>query len=183
MGLDAVTCRVRLQLPNGPLIHLYEHTDITTNTRRQWAEHLMKTFNPESNSSQTIRPLDIILFPDGTTEVRSLPVSENIDNKTSRSKDKTDNAALYPAPYRIPPHTIANLDHHERILRAECFALGSVLYELFNSSPPFANLPDETIQRQFSAAEFPKNVLNLPKWPIMLSCWSLEFAVELRRMC
>jgi hypothetical protein len=184
----ALTCRVRLQLPNRPpdklsLVLFDEQTDITTDTRRQWAEHLIKTFHPNSNPSQTIRPLDIILFPDGRIEAPHLSTSKNIDNKTPTSEDKNDDAALYPAAYRIPPHTIADLDHHDRILREECFALGSLLYELFNNSPPFADLPDETIQQRFSAAEFPKKVLDFPKWPIILSCWSLEFAVELQRMC
>jgi hypothetical protein len=187
MDLDTVTCRVRVQLPNLTAnklsLILFDDIYISTDTRRQWAEHLMKTFDPTHNPSRNIRPLDIILFPDGNIEAQSLPTQKNIDNKTPTHEDKTDDAVLYPAPYRIPPYTIANLDHDDRILREECFALGSLLYELFNNSPPFADLPDETIQQRFSAAEFPKNVLDFPKWPIILSCWSLEFAAELRRMC
>jgi hypothetical protein len=149
MDLDTVTCRVRVQLPyltaDKLFLILFNGIYISTDTRRQWAEHLMKTFDPTHNPSQNIRLLDIILFPDSNIEAHSLPTLKNIDNKTPTPEDKTDDAALYPAPYRIPPHTITNLDHHDRILCAECFALGSLLYELFNNSPPFANLPDETI--------------------------------------
>lgn len=185
MGSDIVTCRVRLQLRDRSLVPLDQNTDIALDTRKQWAEHLIKTSDPKSNASKTIRPLDIILLPDGTAEIRHVPAPEDIDNKepVSEDEDETHHEAVYPAPYRIPPHIIADLDLPERVIRAECFAMGSVLYELFNNWPPFDRRPAETIQQLFSAAEFPKNVLSFPKWPMILSCWSREFAAELQKMC
>jgi hypothetical protein len=190
MALDTVMCRVRLQLPGLPaakpsLTPLNEHSDIPTTTRIQWAENLTKAFNPNSNPSQTIRPLDIILFLDGSAEIHHQPIRDGADDQASNSEDTTDQSALYPAPYRIPLKTILSLDPKHRVLRAECFALGSVLYELFNNTPPFVDLhlSDKATQARFNAADFPRNVLDFPKWPIILSCWSLEFVSELRRMC
>lgn len=138
--------------------------EISDSTRRSWVNGI-KQFVGQGAEYQHVRPLDFILFLDGSVEYQA-------------SSDPTATESLttaYPSPYCIPQDTITDLESAEKIRRAELFALASLIYEIHAGEAPFEDLEDGEIQAQYRRAQFPE-VTHLPQWPIMLSCWSVEFA-------
>jgi hypothetical protein len=82
----------------------------------------------------------------------------------------------YPARYRIPISTIRDLPLQEQVRRAEKFALGALLYELFAGRRIFEGLSDKEAEHYGKAATFP----DLEQLPVdiqclIYSCWSAEF--------
>ena len=61
----------------------------------------------------------------------------------------------YPLRYRIPTSKIQNLSLQEKVWRAEKFALGTLLYELFAGHRIFEGMSDSEVQGQYTAAKFP----------------------------
>jgi len=106
-------------------------------------------------------------------------VTEEVTPQSTASNCTT----TYPASYRIPPETISQFPEKERINRAHLFAFASMMYEVYSEQckPPFDGLSETEIQERFSRAEFPE-VTSLPQWPIILACWSTEFAKELSKI-
>ncbi|MCJ1457186.1 hypothetical protein MMC28_007553 [Mycoblastus sanguinarius] len=141
--------------------------ELSDSTRKSWVEG-MKRFVESETEYQHIRPLDFLFFLDGFVEVQ--PSS---DQTTPLPCPTT-----YPPPYRIPPETITDLEPNEKVRRSELFALGSLIYEIYANEAPFESLKDSDVQARYRSAQFP-NVTHLPQWPIILSCWSVEFAREL----
>jgi hypothetical protein len=62
------------------------------------------------------------------------------------------------------------------------FALGSLLYEINSGKKPFEELSDNEVQLRFSNGDFPGDVTSPQLWPNILSCWSLEFSKELKKI-
>ena len=143
-----------------------EVPNIDHSIRQSWVKG-MQHFIKDKTEYQHIRPLDFLLFLNGSVELQPF------DQETSIST-----ASNYPPPYRIPPETIVNLAANEKVRRAERFAFGSLIYEIYANEAPFENLNDSEIQARYRLVEFP-DVTHLPQWPIILSCWSDEFAREL----
>ncbi len=88
---------------------------------------------------------------------------------------------VYPARFQIPPGTIRGLDYHEKVRRAERFAIASLLYEIFSGTKPFEELTEDEVQYRFSNAVFPNNAICLPNSLIIYSGWSKEFSQELNK--
>lgn len=49
-------------------------------------------------------------------------------------------SGVYPVRFQIPPGTLRELDHHEKVRRAERFAMASLLYEILSGTKPFEEL-------------------------------------------
>ena len=170
-GSNTMTCRMLVEIlseesESPTLLRPRDVTDISDSTRQSWVDG-MKRFVESGTEDQRIRPLDFHLSLDGSVEVQP---------SDQTSPDLLPNT--YPSAYRIPPETIIDLEPHERVRRAELFALGSMIYEISAEQAPFESFEDSDIQARYRRAEYPP-VTHLPQWPIILSCWSVEFAREL----
>ena len=169
---DTMLCRILIKIPGEKddslsLLRPRNVPDISDSTRKSWVD-CMKRFVESGTEYQHIRPLNFFLFLNGSVEIQ--PSS---DQTTPEHPPTT-----YRSPYRIPPETITDLDSKEKVRRAELFALGSLIYEIYANEAPFESLRDSDVQARYRCAQFP-NVTHLPQWPIILSCWSVEFAREL----
>ena len=169
---DLMPCRFLVELPGeqderSTLLRPREVPDIENSTRKSWVKGINEFVKPGTEHPH-IRPIDFLLLPDGSVDLQDF-------------SDQTDLQCLptsYPSPYCIPLETISDLEPNERVRRTELFALGSIIYEIYANESPFEGLAESEIQPRFLRAEFPK-VTHLPQWPIILSCWSVEFATEL----
>jgi len=177
MATDEVTCRVLVIKPyssdenislaeKSVRVCLKDCPNTTTETRLLWARDVAKEFLACSQLYDTIRPWEFILNLDGTVECPTLPPPGSHDRN------------VYPARFRIPPDIVLRLGHEEKNKRSEIFALGSLLYEINSGNKPFEELSDDEVQLRFSNGDFPDDVKSLQLWPIILSCWSLEFSKE-----
>ena len=88
---------------------------------------------------------------------------------------------VYPARFQVPPDNIRELDHHEKVRRAERFTMASLLYEILSGTKPFEELTDNEVQHRFSNAVFPDDAISLPHSLIIYSGWSEEFSQELNK--
>ncbi|KAL8725625.1 MAG: hypothetical protein Q9181_006346 [Wetmoreana brouardii] len=129
----------------------------------RWASQVVKYF---SITHDSVRPWDFIGKLDGSVELLSLPAPED---------------GVYPARFRIPPETIREIDHHDKVRRAERFAMASLLYEIISGKKPFEELTDEEVQHRFSNAVFPDDAVSLPNSLLIYSGWSEEFSQELNK--
>lgn len=168
---NTMICSMLVKVPNEKdessiLLKPRDAIDISNSTRTSWVNG-MKRFVESGPEHQRVRPLDFLFLLDGSVEVRSpnLICSNLLPN-------------TYPAAYRIPPGTVADLEPNEKVRRAELFALGSMIYEIYAGEAPFESLKDSDAQARYRCAQYPK-VTHLPHWPMILSCWSVEFAREL----
>ena len=169
----SMLCRVRVLTPSGSeekpaLLKPRGVPDLTDQLRKTWVQD-MQQFVMSSGEHQHIRPLDFQLYLSGTVEHR--PIS--LTSLTSTT--------VYPPSYRIPPETIAELTTEEKVQRSERFALGSLIYEIYAGEAAFEGLSEHEIQDRFRRAHFPA-VTHIPLWLVILSCWSLEFAIVLQAM-
>lgn len=169
---DTMLCRVLIKIPDEKdesltLSRPRNVPDISDLTRKSWVDG-MKQFVESGIDYQHIRPLDFLFSLDGSVEVQ--PSSDQTSPKPPLNS--------YRSPYRIPPETITDLESNEKVRRAELFALGSLIYEIYANKAPFESLRDSDVQAWYCRAQFP-DVTHLPQWPIILSCWSVEFAREL----
>lgn len=114
----------------------------------------------------SVQPWDFLSKLDGS--VKPLPVSASESD-------------VYPARFQIPPDTIREPDHHERVRRAERFSMASLLYEIFTGTKPFEELTDDEVQYRFGNADFPDNASSLPNSLVIYSGWSEEFSMELNK--
>lgn len=168
---NSVTCRIRVQAHNADTemhtLHPRDMPDIMAITRKSWVTGL-QDYVTGLPSHLEIRALDFQLSISGSVSVSPQPMSPVPPLVTIHP-------SVYPSAYRIPPETISGLAAEEKVRRAELFALGSLIYEIYADEAPFASLLEQDIQAQFRQAHFP-NVTHLFRWPIILSCWSVEFA-------
>jgi hypothetical protein len=89
---------------------------------------------------------------------------------------------VYPARYRIPERSLSGLHQEEKIVRAESFALGSLLYEVYSGKQLFDGLSDKDIQLHYAEGIFPDDVQSLQQWPAIFLYWSLDIAKEFSKM-
>ena len=176
---EVVSCRIRVRASaseTGPptLTKVHDHPKTTTDIRKQWVKGICTAVEFEKDY-QKIRPLDFVLGLDGSVE----HVSSALPEKNVLSSD-TDYPTVYASPYQIPPKTIEDLNDKEKVRRAVLFALGGLIYEIHSGKEPFERLDDNEVQRRYTNAEFP-DVRALEQWPLILSCWSVEFAGELSK--
>jgi hypothetical protein len=122
---------------------------VAIETRLLWAQDIAKESLACSKLYDTIRPWEFILNLDGTVECLALPPSDNHHDK------------VYPARFRIPPHTLLQLDQQGKNKRSEMFALGSLLYEIISGKKPFEELSDDEVQLQFRNRDFPGDITSL----------------------
>ncbi|MCJ1254776.1 hypothetical protein MMC24_002592 [Lignoscripta atroalba] len=172
METTEVTCQIRVRTTTS-LSTLRECPKIPTAIRQKWVRQLSKEFQLQPNKTkQAIRPWDLILNEDGTVESCAEPFAP-----------KEGHGYVYPAHFRIPPCTIEDLLPDDQVKRAELFAFGSVLYHIYTGKKPFEEVDsdddDDQVQSRFLNADTPPDLTSVPSWPIILSCWSLEFAKEL----
>lgn len=170
---DRMLCRVLVKIPGEKdksltLTRPRDFPDISDSTRRSWVDG-MRRFVEGGSEYQNIRPLKFLVSLDGSVEVQPPSSDQTPPEAPSTS---------YHSPYRIPSETITDLEYSEKVRRAELFALGSLIYEIYANEAPFESLQDSDVQAQYCHAQFP-DVTHLPQWPIILSCWSVEFAREL----
>ena len=168
---EEVTCRLRVRTNNSDakVVSLNDCLDIPLDTRRKWAEQITQRFRPGENK-QVIRAWDLILNLDGSIEFSS-----------DQLLPKPGWKYIYPVHYRIPLDTIEDLEQEDQVKRAELFAVGGILYSIYSNKEPFEQLSDEQVRERFRNADVPEDILTLPSWPIILSCWSVEFAEELKK--
>ena len=109
--------------------------------------------------------------------------SDRKDGATRNDSDPYDISNLnsqYPPRFRIPPATIKDLSKEECMQRSVQFALGSLLYEVMTGEPPFADVDDSVVQRNFERGVYPEKTTEFPLDIAiqMLGWWSAEFAQE-----
>lgn len=150
-------------------IESYDFSTVSVDIRSQWAERILQGLQSGRSGLQAIRTCKIVLNKNGTADVNAAPT---LPTEKWRY--------VYPTRFRIPPATIADLPLQEQVVRAEDFAFGSLLYHIYSDHRPFDNLPDEYVEARFANAEIPDDILNLDQWLMILSCWSFEFARELK---
>lgn len=199
---EEVPCSVRIREQNR-LTSLLTHADIELKVRTLWAEKLMKLVS-NAEPHDVIQPLDFLLSMDGSVrdltgepfddlkEVKtrnSLEILLGSSKKIQAMKQKphsdqkaTGEKAAYPAHSRIPPGSIADLDQSEQVKRAESFALGSLLYEIFTNDKPFAAFNADEVQIKFSQAQVPADDLPPHLCALIYTCWSFEFAQRLTEL-
>jgi serine/threonine protein kinase len=181
MTTEEVTCRVLVIKPHGSdedasltensaRVCLKDCPNVAVETRLLWARDVAKEFLACSKLYDAIRPWEFILNLDGTIECLALPPSDNHHDQ------------VYPARFRIPSHTLLQLDQEEKNKRSEMFALGSLLYEIISGKKPFEELSDDEVQLRFSNGDFPGDITSLQLWPTVLSCWNLEFSKEIEKI-
>ena len=179
MSCEDKTCRIRVKWPRHKVPVRYDirrlreikgTPQLTKELRGKWAEGIKKLFSTDPNAptSATIRPWDILLYDDGS-----------VGTLTS---EKGGRGGSYPSRLRIPPQTVLGLDDGERVIRAENFALGSLLYELVTATEPFEGLSDDEVQDRYSCGIFPDDVFAMTEGHVILACWSLEFREEMVRL-
>ena len=172
MAPAQLTCRIRVnkaenydadteQPENSAVFDLKDCPEVGIEIRAQWAHEVVKYFGVVHNS---IQPWDFLGRLDGS--VKLLPMS-------------APEGEVYPARFQIPPGTTRELDHHEKVRRAERFAMASLLYEILSGTKPFEELTDEEVQHRFSNAVFPDNAISLPNSLVIYSGWSEEFSQAL----
>jgi hypothetical protein len=103
---------------------------------------------------KSIRPWDFILDLDGSVESLPGPEMEG----------------------EIPSASIDSLPQQDQMTRQERFAFASLLYEVTSGRKPFEELSSDEVQHYYSNAEFPDDVRTLPRFIVILSFWSVEFA-------
>jgi hypothetical protein len=168
MTTEEVTCRVVVIKPyssdedvslaeKSARVCLKDCPNMAIETRLLRARDIAKEFLACSKLYDTIRPWEFILNLNGTVECLALPLSNSHDNK------------VYPARFRIPAHTLLQLDLEGKNKRSEMIALGSLLYEINSSKKPFEELSDDEVQLRFSNRDFPGDVTSLQLWPNILS--------------
>lgn len=149
-------------------INLYDFATTTADIRQQWVKHIIRDLQPSHGDLQAIRAYKIVLDTNGAADVHTeptLPVEEH--------------RYVYPVRFWLPRVTVKDRPLEEQVGRAEMFALGSLLYHIYSGHKPFHNLPDQFVEACFANAKFPDDTLDLDQWPMILSCWSLEFARDL----
>jgi len=163
-----VPCRTQGNLPAAmPNINDDDWLDLAL---RELAPRFIKFIHPIT-SGQTpatrIRPISLNLDLNGT--VQAEPVHMMLGHGPK--------PGCYPARYRIPMSTINYLPLREQVWRAEKFALGVLLYELFTRRRIFEGLSDDEFQRNYSrATTFPDlENLPIPLQCLIYTCWSAEF--------
>ncbi|KAL8698471.1 MAG: hypothetical protein Q9201_006552 [Fulgogasparrea decipioides] len=174
MAPAQLTCRFRVSKAenhdadaerpeDSAVFDLKDCPEVGNEVRMQWASQVVKYFSVAHDS---VRPWDFIGKLDGSVELLSLSAPAG---------------DLYSAQFRIPPETIRELDHPDKVRRAERFAMASLLYEIISGKKPFEELTDEEVQHRFSNADFPDDASSLPNSLLMYSGWSEEFSEELNK--
>ena len=174
MAPAQLTCQIRVNKAenhdedvdwpeNSAVFDLKDCPEVGIEVRIRWASNVVKYFEVIHDS---IRPWDFIGELDGS--IRLLP-------SLSPTGD------VYPARFQIPQETIRELDHHEKVRRAQMFAMASLLYEILSGKKPFEELTDDEVQYRFSNALFPDDAITLPNSLLVYSGWSEEFSQELNK--
>lgn len=177
---EEMLCRLRIATDAETYIKVRDAPDIASSseTRRKWVAGMQAVVAGSCNEDDVkIRPLDFVLGLDG-----SVHLADGKELELALADDGCGAYHLvYPSRFQIPSATIKDLDAKERVRRAELFALGSLIYEIHKGKAPFEELDDAEVQCRYAKAEFPP-VAELEQWPIILTCWSVEFACELSRI-
>lgn len=171
MSSIEISCSVLVQTEKGESVPIssYDISSAGGDIRQQWVEQVLQGLQPGRSGLEAIRAFAIELNLNGTADVRA------------EAPAPVQNARhVYPARFRIPPATVADLALKDQASRAEMFAFGSLLYHLYSGHPPFHRLPDSAVEACFANADFPGDTLDLDTWPMILSSWSFEFARALR---
>lgn len=174
MAPAQLTCQIRVHKAenhdedvgrpeNSAVFDLKDCPEVGIEVRKRWASNVMKYFEVIQDS---IRPWNFIGELDGS--IRLLPSS-------------SPEGDVYPARFQIPPTTICELDQHEKVRRAQMFAMASLLYEILSGKKPFEGVTDDEVQHRFSHAVFPEDAVSLPNSLIVYSGWSQEFSQELTK--
>ena len=174
MAHSQIICRFRVNKTEKPDTHaeiiensvffdLRDCLEVGIETRMQWTSKVVEYFKVVDDS---IRPWDFLGELDGSVKLLPPPSREGV---------------VYPARFQIPLETIRELDHQERVRRAERLVMVSLLYEILSSKKPYEELTDEEIQHRFSNAVFPEDAISLPNSLLLYSGWSEEFSQELNR--
>ena len=157
-----ISCRVQVMDEDRNLTTIQQAPSAV---RIIWALKLIKFLHPTPEAAIQIRPMNLIMLLDGTVKAGPVLVGNSIN--------------LYPDQYRIPTSTIMDLPLQEQVWRAEKFALGTLLYEIFTGHTPFEGLNDEVVQDNDSLeAEFPHDldlIQPLCLQSLIYACWSPEF--------
>jgi hypothetical protein len=133
-------------------------------SNEELALRFIRFIHPCQPTATRIRPISLILDLNGTVEAE--PVHRTFP----------DNPGVYPARYRIPVFT--GCPPRERVWRAEKFALGTLLYELFSGHRIFQGQSDNEVQLRYSRAAFPdleEEGLPILFQNLIYACWSADF--------
>ena len=157
-GVDSEQPQKEAMLP------LKECAEVDIELRTLWANKVMEHFGKTKEPCTSIRAWDFVANLDGSVESLTLP---------EREEGLFDG---YHVRFQIPPNTLHDLDHADKVKRAERFAMASLLYEVMTGRKPFEELPDDEVRHRFSQGDFPKDTESLPNMLFIFSGWSAEFS-------
>ncbi|RYO76874.1 hypothetical protein DL766_008105 [Monosporascus sp. MC13-8B] len=139
-----------------------------------WANRIIETFSGVEAAvfdSPSLPDLTVAIEDSDTAELLVLP-HDSIPYSIS------DPDSQYPAHFRIPPSTLRDLPEKECKKRAQRFAVGSLIYTIMHSKPPFADLDEGIVQQNFENGVYPVETMSFPQGIAIaiLGFWSQEFA-------
>jgi hypothetical protein len=161
---------------------------------REWASLMIDEIGNRGKLDKDncgVRDLDFVLDLDGSVENRADNASSSSSSASTRwswtasltgiprrklisssSSSPPPSTKSYPARYKIPNEIISRLDSNpKKVERAELFALGGLLYQVFSGFEMLSHLGSdvegEYIRSCFVKGEFPADV------------WGLECAVKI----
>ncbi|TFK66094.1 hypothetical protein BDN72DRAFT_844796 [Pluteus cervinus] len=91
--------------------------------------------------------------------------------------DRYQPRSQYPVRFRIPPTTLSGLSQRDCVIRAMRFALGSLIFMIMTGTPPFEELDDGAVEKEYKRGHYPGDVIYLQERIMIevLQYWSREF--------
>lgn len=147
-------------MKNGDLkTYLQAHNSISMSLKLKWAYQVAEAVNLLHRNGIIhcdIKPRNFLL--DATLDIKIIDFSgSSLDGSKPASGEGT--RFYLPRHWRDPPTVTTDL-----------FALGSTLYEIFQETSPYEEIPSDQVERRFKEKEFPR-VSAIPCGQIIKQCW------------
>ncbi|KAH8425842.1 uncharacterized protein LDX57_003586 [Aspergillus melleus] len=149
---------------NGDLkTYLQTHSSIPTNLKLKWAyqaAEAVELIHRNGLIRCDVKPRNFLL--DAALDIKVIDFSgSSLDGSKPASGEGTR--------FFLPRHWAA-----QPTVATDLFALGSTLFELFQGSSPYEEVPSDELQRLYREQEFP-DVSDMICGPVIKQCWLSEF--------
>lgn len=145
---------------NGDLkTYLQNHTSIPTSLKLKWADQVAEAVDLMHRNGIIhcdIKPRNFLL--DTSLDIKIIDFSgSSLDGSKSSSGEGTR--------FYLPRHW-----KEQSTVTTDLFALGSTLYEIFQGTSPYQDVPSDEVERLFTLQEFP-DVSGIACGNIIRQCW------------